>query len=128
MSVEVKVKRRYWTQVQKEAILRKYEQGEESLSDLARRHQIHPVQLYKWRRKMIEQKRAISANVLPDVKELLEELKQTKEENEYLKKALGEMAMDKQILKAANEILKKSQNQARFTSQRRFYRRRTSKK
>ena len=40
---------------------------------------------------------------------IVSELEKTKEENEHLKKALGELAMEKQILKAANEILKKRQ-------------------
>ena len=40
---------------------------------------------------------------------IVSELEKTKQENEHLKKALGELAMEKQILKTANEILKKRQ-------------------
>ena len=40
---------------------------------------------------------------------IVSELEKTKQENEHLKKALGELAVEKQILKTANEILKKRQ-------------------
>lgn len=116
MSAKTQEKRRYWTKAQKEEILRAYDQGSCSLADFSRKHQIHPVTLYKWRRQMIRQKEPITA---PSPHEILIELEQTKKENEYLKKAVGELAVEKQILQTANEILKKRRNQALYPSRRR---------
>ena len=53
--------------------------------------------------------------------ELLTDLEQTKKENESLKKAVGELAVEKQILQTANEILKKRHNQALYSSQKRRF-------
>ena len=76
-----------------------------------------------------KQKKSVSTDVSPDFKKaLLEELKQTKEENKRLKKALNELVMDRKILRAANEILKKRGSQGLSSSQKRFYRKRKSKK
>ena len=77
---------------------------------------------------MKKQKKSVSTDVSPDFKKaLLEELKQTKEENKRLKKALNELVMDRKILRAANEILKKRGSQGLSSSQKRFYRKRKSK-
>ena len=48
----VKVKRKYFTKEQKVSILNKLSLSGLSLSELARKHQISPVVLYKWRKKM----------------------------------------------------------------------------
>jgi FtsZ-binding cell division protein ZapB len=44
-----------------------------------------------------------------DVHELLQELEKLKEENDHLKKAVGNMAITNVILKTANDVLKKNQ-------------------
>ena len=118
MSAKTQEKRRYWTKAQKEEILRAYDRGSCSLADFSRKHQIHPVTLYKWRRQMIQQKTPITD---PSPHEILIELEQTKKENEHLKKAVGELAVDKQILQTANEILKKRRNQALYPSRKRRF-------
>lgn len=51
---------------------------------------------------------------------IVSELQKTKQENENLKKALGELAVEKQILKTANEILKKRQIKKMFISRRKL--------
>lgn len=117
MSEEVKEKRRHWTKAQKEAILREYKRGSVSLAVLSRRFQVHPVTLYKWRRQMTQQKALGGASL--SFGELAEALERTQRENERLKKAVGELVVEKQILRTANEILKKRQRQALFSSRRR---------
>ena len=42
--------------------------------------------------------------LVPKYQSVVSELEKSKQENEYLKKALGELAVEKQILKTANEI------------------------
>lgn len=117
MSGEAKEKRRYWTKAQKEAILREYKRGGVSLAVLSRRFQVHPVTLYKWRRQMTQQK-ALGDGSL-SCGELMKALEETQRENERLKKAVGELVVEKQILRAANEILKKRQRQALLPLRRR---------
>ena len=117
MSGEIKEKRRRWTKAQKEVILREYKRGGVSLAVLSRRFQVHPVTLYKWRRQMTQQK--ASGDVSLSCGELLKALEQTQRENERLKKAVGELVVEKQILRAANEILKKRQRQALLPLRRR---------
>ena len=56
--------------------------------------------------------------LFPDYQHVVSELEKTKKENENLKKALGELAMEKQILQTSNEILKKRQMRKMFASQR----------
>ena len=46
--------------------------------------------------------------LVPKYQSVVSELEKSKQENEYLKKALGELAVEKQILKTANEIFKKN--------------------
>ena len=50
--MEVRVKRRYFTKIQKISILNELSLSGVSLSELARKYQISPVVLYKWRKKM----------------------------------------------------------------------------
>ena len=49
-----------------------------------------------------------SVELFPKYKSVVSELEKTKQENEHLKKALGELAVERQILRSANEILKKT--------------------
>ena len=106
----VKVKRRYFTKEQKISILNELNIKGVSLSELARKYQISSVILYRWRKRMdmdmgMDRGSAASSNYQC----IISELEKTKQENEHLKKALGELAMEKQILKTANEVLKKRQ-------------------
>ena len=102
----VKVKRRYFTKAQKVSILNELSLSRVSLSELARKYQISPVVLYQWRKESIE--------LFPKYKSVVSELEKTKQENEFLKKALGELVVERQILKSANEIKKKGRSEECF--------------
>ena len=107
--MEIKVKRRYFIKAQKVSILNDLSISGLSLSELARKYQISPVVLYKWRKKRdINQE---SVELFPKYKSVVSELEKTKQENEHLKRALGELAVERQILKSAIEILKKKAGQ-----------------
>ncbi len=99
----LKVKRRYFTKAQKISILNELNINGVSLSELARKYQISSVTLYKWRRKMDKEITMSFSNYQCAVSEL----EKTKQENENLRKALSELVLEKQVLKTANEILKK---------------------
>ena len=116
MGKSLKVKRRYFTKAQKISILNELNISGVSLSELARKYQISSVVLYKWRKKM---DREITAS-FPSPQCLVSELEKTKRENEHLKKALGDLVVERQILKTANEILKKRQIRKMFISRRKL--------
>lgn len=115
MGKSLKVRRRYFTKAQKIGILNEWHISGVSLSELSRKYQVSPVVLYKWRKKM---DREITAS-FPSPQCLVSELEKTRKENEYLKKALGELVVERQILKTANEVLKKRQIKKAFISRRR---------
>ena len=58
--------------------------------------------------------------LVPKYQSVVSELEKSKQENEYLKKALGELAVEKQILKTANEILKKNRSEERVYRKRSY--------
>ena len=108
MGIKEKVKRRYFTKAQKVSIL-----NEMSLSGLSVYRSwlgsIKSALLFciNGGKKMdIDQERV---ELVPKYQSVVSELEKTKQENEYLKKALSELAVEKQILKTANEILKKTE-------------------
>ena len=113
MQVSVNSKRRYYTKSKKSQILNELESGGMTHTELARRHKIHPVTLYQWKRQMGQDK----PENQPDYQELLDELEKVKAENGNLKKALGEVAVEKQILQTANDIFKKTQRKKELSSQ-----------
>ena len=114
MGVSSTVKRKYFTKAQKISILNELTISGISLSELSRKYQISTVVLYRWRKRM--EKEIIASS--PKHQCLVSELEKTKRENEHLKRALGELVVEKQILKAANEILKKRQIKGMSISQR----------
>jgi transposase len=105
-------KRKYFTKEKKLMILEELKSHGMSISNLARKHDIHPITVHKWKREMANTNNSNEV----DVAELLAELERTKKENDHLKKAVGELAIDKQILQAANEVLKKAQRKAKLKS------------
>ena len=112
MQVTENRKRRYFTKQQKLKILEDLKTGGMTISALARERGIHPITLYSWKRTMTQDK----PENQPDYQELLEELERVKKENNHLKKAVGELAIDKQILQTANDILKKAQRKGKLKS------------
>jgi transposase-like protein len=98
-------KRTYRTKSQKIQLLNELKSGDMTISTLARKHGVHPVTIHKWKREMAKETDKDSI----DVHELLAELEKIKEENNHLKKAVGDMAVSKEILQTAVEVLKKNQ-------------------
>ena len=104
MEKSEKLKRRYFTREQKAEIVRAFCSGQ-SCSDLAGQHRLHPALIYKWRKEMSHQE-ANKKSI--DHKELLSELEEKDQKIEHLQKALSDNVIKVEILKKANEILKKS--------------------
>jgi len=105
-------KRQYRTKFQKLQLLNELDSGGMTISILARKHGIHPVTIHKWKREMTQETKKDSV----DIKEILQELEKLKEENNHLKKAVGNMAINNEILQTANEVLKKNQRLEKLKS------------
>lgn len=103
MQATVSTTRQYRTKSQKLQILNELDSGGMTISTLARKLGIQPVTIHKWKREMSQETKKESLNVT----EILLELEKIKQENNLLKKAVGNMAIDNEILKAINEVLKK---------------------
>lgn len=101
MASDQKAKKTYSFQ-QKEQILKDHFVHGLSISAISRKHQVNAVTLYNWKKMfMTSQKPSKSPELTP------EEIAKLILENEALKKAVADLAIDKAILKEANEILKK---------------------
>jgi len=105
-------RRAYRTKSQKIDLLNELKSGGMSISNLARKHGIHPITIYKWKRQMSDETKKDPI----DVHEILKELEKIKEENTHLKKAVGNMAISNEILQAAVDILKKNQRSEKLKS------------
>ena len=110
-------KRKSFTMKQRSDILNELRSSDMSITALARKHEIHPVTIHGWKRKMshksLNKKSNKDSNEV-DYKEILRELEALKTENDNLKKALGEVSVDNQILKTYNDVLKKSYREAKL--------------
>jgi transposase-like protein len=105
-------KRQYKTKSQKIQLLNELNSGGMTISTLARKHGIHPVTIHKWKREMTQEIKKDSV----DLHEVLEELEKLKEENNHLKKAVGNLAITNEILQTANDVLKKNQRSEKLKS------------
>ena len=94
--------RRRFTDQEKNSILEDHFDKRIPVPVLARKHGIHPITLYNWKRKMSEQ-----GNSQVDPKELLKEIEKLNIELKNVKAALGEAVLDKQALQDINKVLKK---------------------
>jgi len=103
-------KRKYYTRDKKIKILMELESGAMTHSSLARKHGIHPITLYKWKREMGQHSKCEPV----DTRELLTEIEELKKRNLQLQQALGNMAIDNEILKTANDVKKKAQRQVKL--------------
>jgi len=103
-------KRKYFSKAQKGQILLEIKSGGMSYSDLARKYGVHPMTIHKWRRQM----NTFTEISKDNIHELVEELKKKEKENDMLKKAIANMAIEKEILQTANDILKKTQVKAKL--------------
>ena len=124
MPNDTRKKKKYFTKEQKKKILMELDLGVTRQAELARKHDLHPITIAGWKRTMKkDEPRKSEANI----SELLEELEKAKSENENLKKALGEIVVENQILKTANKVLKKTE-MGEKTGQRRKLSRKLKKK
>jgi transposase-like protein len=62
---------------------------EETVADLARRFGVHPMQIYKWKRQLIEQASAAFAHGRP---------RDGEDQSEELLKKIGELTMERDFL------------------------------
>lgn len=112
-------KRPYYSKNRKIQILNELSDGGITHSELARRHGIHPVTLFKWKREMSTFNPEPESQ--PDYQALLQELESLKKENNHLKKAIGEIAVEKLILKTANDIYKRESLKKKFLSPKKLF-------
>jgi transposase-like protein len=88
------------------------------ISTLARVHNISPVTIYQWKRRMSEQPKE-----QVNLEELLKELQELRKDKDRLTKALGEASLDNQCLKEINRILKKKSQEHLLKQPKRLSRR-----
>jgi transposase-like protein len=100
---------------EKRAILEEHFNLGLSLSVLSRKHQIHPVTLYSWKRSLSMTDKPINSK--DNIEEILAEMDRLKKENKYLSKAVSTLTIDKAILTDAIEILKKKSQQRALLKQ-----------
>ena len=96
--------KRLWTADQKRAILAELDQGF-TPAEIARRHEIQLQHLYRWRHRFQEGGETALRNdeaVVP-----ISEVHKLEAEKKALERALGEMTMERNILRDAVEIARK---------------------
>jgi transposase-like protein len=103
-----KTRRKHFTKEKKLLILNELDNGAITVAGLARKHAIHPVTIHLWKRSMSTKPKSNE-----DYQEILLENVILKEEIENLKKALADIAVDNQITKAHNDVLKKRQRETK---------------
>ncbi len=95
-------RRRRWTAEQKKAMVLESEQPGMSLSAVARKYEIHPNQLFRWRKLM--QEGALSAVRADEEVVPLSEAKELRAQVRELQRLLGKKTMEVEILKDALRI------------------------
>lgn len=98
---------------QKNLILQDHFEKGVSISELARKNQIHPITLYNWKKKMADTKDKDEL----DIHEILAENEKLKKENSSLKKTLGTVTHEKEVIKDINEFLKKKYREEQLKKQ-----------
>jgi transposase len=95
-------RRRWWTTEQKQAMVLETEQPDMSLSAVARKYEIHPNQLFRWRKLMREG--ALSAVRASEEVVPVSEVKELRTRVRELERLLGRKSMEVEILKDAVRI------------------------
>lgn len=90
------MKKKRFTESQRRSVVASYENGNVTVEDLCRTHQISPATFYKWKADF-----AIQGN------EEKKRLKELEEENARLKKMYVELQLEKDVLSEALDIAKK---------------------
>ena len=103
-TTEIK-RRSHFTQQQRVNLLDELSISNLSITQFAESKGIHPVTIHQWKRKMS----SINQNSQPndDLKDSQLEVQELSTQVENLKKALADMAIENQIHKAHNQVLKK---------------------
>lgn len=96
--------RTYLTNSQKLMILKENRDDGVPISILARKHGIHPITIYQWKKKMDQDENDLS---IDKIKEILLENERLKKENKNLKIKVADLSIDTEILKDALDIVKK---------------------
>ena len=96
--------RAYLTNSQKLMILKENRDDGVPISILARKHGIHPITIYQWKKKMDQDENELS---IDKIKEILLENERLKKENKNLKIKVADLSIDTEILKDALDIVKK---------------------
>ena len=83
MQITESTKRKYFSKSEKISILNQIESSEMTINQIARMYNIHPMTIYKWKRKM-----HIIEDSLENLSAVLLENRTLKEENKIIKKNL----------------------------------------
>ena len=125
MATAPKARRKYFNKARKMEILRELESSGLSLSDLARKHDIHPVTVHLWKRTLRE---SMKNPEEIDIAELLKEIERLKLENSALKETVSDLAVGKRILECSNELLKRDQLKKKLLMQKKSSKKSVRKK
>ena len=94
-------RRRRWTAEQKKAMVEEAEQPGNSISSVARKYEVHPNQLFRWRRLIHEGALLAARSEEPLVP--LSEVKNLRKQVRQLQRLLGKKTMEVEILREALE-------------------------
>jgi len=109
-----KRRRRSFTKAKKIEILREVSSGVSTLSDLARKHDIHPVTIYSWKRNLRElMKKPEEA----DIAAILAENEKLKLKVSALEETVSDLAVRKRILECSNDIYKRDALKKKLSTQ-----------
>lgn len=106
MAEVLKVKRRRFSRAQKVEILKDFDRGYSSCSELAERYRISPVLIYRWRKAMAKEQG--TDHTALRCADLIFDREDKDKKIEHLQKALSDAVIENQILKKALEVLKKN--------------------
>jgi transposase-like protein len=102
------VKKRFGYHEKREILEEHFNSGL-SLSALSRKHQIHPVTLYSWKRSLCMSNKDENQSTSPiNIEEILAENENLKKRNKHLEKAVSNLTIDNSILTDAIDIMKKN--------------------
>jgi transposase-like protein len=120
-----KTRRKHYNTARKMEILRELESSGLSLSDLARKHDIHPVTVHLWKRTLRENmKNPEEINIA----ELLKENERLKLEVSSLKETVSDLAVSKRILECSNDIYRRDQLKKKLLMQKKSLKQSAKKK
>jgi len=107
-------RRRRWTAEQKKAMVEEAEQPGNSISSVARKYEVHPNQLFRWRRLIHEGALLAARSEEPLVP--LSEVKNLQKQVRELQRLLGKKTMEVEILREALEIAREKKLISRIPS------------